>query len=125
MQAQISYALVPPARIIRDSDDGEGGFFRCCIELMDKGADVNSAWSSAAENCSDVIVLKRNERAVLGELGKNLGIYDAELQLIMLERFGNELHECRKAAREEYRERSRLLNTCSLLAGILLAILII
>ena len=125
MSAQISYALVPPDRIVREHDDGAGGFFRGCIEEMDKGSTLDRAWTQAAESCCDVRLLNRDERSRLCELGTQLGVYDAGLQLSALERFAEEFDGFRQTASDEYKEKSRLYTTCSLLAGTLLSILII
>lgn len=125
MSAQVSYALVPPERIIRDCDDGAGRFFHCCIEQLDKDISAAGAWSYAAENCPEVRTLTREERRLICELGSRLGVYDAQLQLSVLNSFGCQLEESCRSVMSEYRERSRLYTACSVLCGALVSILII
>ncbi|MBE6759966.1 MAG: hypothetical protein E7554_07750 [Ruminococcaceae bacterium] len=124
MTAQISYALVPPDRIIRDCAEGDG-FFGCCARGLDEGMTVVRAWSAAAEECTDCGCLHREERLLLCELGGSLGIYDAELQLSALSLYAEKLDGLCAAAETDRREKSRLYTTCSLLGGALLSILII
>ena len=124
MRAQVSYALVPPDRIIADCDDGEGGFFRCCIGALEQQP-IDRAWLYASEHCGAVRTLNAEERRLLLDLGGQLGKYDADLQLSALSVFAVRLEEFCRAASEQHRDRSRLRITCSLLAGALLSILII
>ena len=80
MCAQISFALVPPDRVIYDCDDGDGGFFRCCAERLVMDNSVEQAWVYAVDKCAAVRALKTDEHRLLCELGQQLGIYDMQLQ---------------------------------------------
>jgi len=125
MRAQIAVALAPPDRIILDMHDEPDCFFGCCGELVEKGLPVAGAWKQAVEGSADAACLSAEERRLLCELGGQLGMYDAELQLSLLAQYAEKTAVLRRRSEEEYRERSRLHTVCSLLGGALASILII
>jgi len=120
----ISYALVPPDRLICDFKD-DTDFFAGCRKDIEKTGNVHSAWQCAMKKSRDAEALNREERKLLEQLGQSLGIYDSQGQLDVLRRFEAEFTSARQTARRELCERSKTHMTCSLLTGVLIAIIII
>lgn len=121
---RVAHSLMPPDRILRESAH-TCSFFRCCTVYLDKGYNLHGAWMQASETCDDIRNLTSEQRIAIERIGSQLGAYDAELQLSTLKVLEEELESITAAASEEYRERSRLYSTCSLLVGTLVSLIIL
>ena len=107
----------------RTSDEllgNEHGHFAALVKAADCG-DMRAAW----ERACDALPEKREETALLRELGRSLGAADRESTLQLLERCKAELSSLKTAADEEYSKRGKAFFQVGTLCGIGAAILMI
>ena len=109
----------------RTSDElleSENGQFAALVKgFKEEYGDMRAAWEKAC----DTLPQKREETALLRELGKSLGASDKESTLGLLERCGAELSSLKTAADAEYSKRGKALFQVGTLCGIGAAILMI
>lgn len=98
-----------------------GSFARLVKEYCAEIGDIREAW----ERACDTLPKKREETALLYELGQSLGTFDKESTLRLLERCGSEIAALKAAAESEYSRRGKALVQVGTLCGIGAAILII
>lgn len=98
-----------------------GCFARLVNELKSESGDLRSAWGRACETLPQ----KREETALLRELGRTLGNSDKEGALRLLERCKAEFAALKTAADAEYSKRGKALLQVGTLCGIGAAILMI
>ena len=109
----------------RTSDElleNECGHFARLVKAFDEDHnDIRAAWEKAC----DTLPKKREETALLRELGRSLGASDKESTLDMLERCSAELASLKNAADTDYTKRGKALFQVGTLCGIGAAVLII
>lgn len=98
----------------------DGGFARLVNDLKNESGDLRSAWERACETLPP----KREETALLRELGRTLGNSDKEGALRLLERCKSEFAVLKAAADAEYSKRGKALFQVGTLCGIGAAIMI-
>lgn len=98
-----------------------GAFARLVVDLKSKSDDLRSAWEKACETLPQ----KREETALLRELGRTLGNSDKEGALRLLERCKSEFAALKASADAEYSKRGKALFQVGTLFGIGAAIMII
>lgn len=98
-----------------------GTFAKLVNALKCEYGDLRSAWEKAC----DTLPPKREEKALLRELGRTLGNSDREGALKLLERCSSELAALKAAADAEYSKRGKALFQVGTLCGIGAAIMII
>ncbi len=80
------------------------------------------------ENLPDIELwesLKRNEREIIIELGRNVGNLDRETQLHTLDIFQKRISDSLLKARDEYRTQEKLCHVIGITAGIFISILLV
>lgn len=120
--SRIECGLVPPDKLI---DGAEGEFFRLCRSNTGALGDVRAGWQKTVEQYSDIRFLEKRERTLVEELGRTLGRYDSERQTAVSRAYMHELEEMKKRAGQRLEEQGRIYMTCSVLLGMLGAILLI
>lgn len=96
-------------------------FARLVRAFKDELGDTRAAWEKAC----DTLPKKREETALLRELGKSLGAADKESTLDLLERCKAELMSLKTAAEADWSKRGKALFQVGTLCGIGAAVLII
>ena len=109
----------------RTSDElleNERGQFAALVKAFEADCgDMRAAW----ENACDMLPKKREETALLRELGRSLGAADKESTLDLLERCKAELMSLKAAAEADYTKRGKAFFQVGTLCGIGAAVLII
>lgn len=98
-----------------------GSFAKLVNSFKNETGDLRSAWEKACETLPQ----KREETALLRELGRTLGNSDKEGALRLLERCKSEFAALKAAADTEYSKRGKALFQVGTLCGIGTAIMII
>lgn len=100
-------------------------FARCRDHLEELGErSFGQIWVRAVE-AEPELLLTREERAVLAELGQVLGRYDADGQIAALERAEEGLKVCLARAEEDRRRLGRVYTALGMGSGAMLAILLL
>lgn len=100
----------------------EHGHFAQLVKTFNSGCgDMRTAWEKAC----DTLPKKREETALLRELGRSLGVADKESTLRLLERCKAELASLKTAAEADWSKRGKALFQVGTLCGIGAAILMI
>lgn len=109
----------------RTSDElleNENGAFAGLVKsFRDDRNDIRAAWEKACEQ----LPKKREETALLSELGRSLGSSDTESTLRLLERCAERISQLKSAAEAEFEKRGKAEFRIGALCGIGAAILII
>lgn len=121
----INYSLLPPDRLVTGFECTEDSFFGCCRQRIAEGMDIHAAWAAAMSDCGDTALLRAGEREMLAGLGRSLGTYDAHGQTAVLARYQEAFRRACVKAKEEKERQSGLYMSCSVLLGVLGAILIL
>lgn len=121
---EVSFELASPDRIIAGMS-GRGTFFTLCAGCISQGDSVPDAWESACKGCAELSSLTQEEQTLIEGIGCELGVYDAERQLAVIQRLRTRLEDCLHTADREIREKSSSYLTCPLLVSCLAALLII
>lgn len=98
-----------------------GSFATLVKEFKNDLGDSRAAWEKAC----DALPKKREETALLRDLGRSLGSFDKESALRLLERCGAEIAALKSTADAEYSKRGRAFFQVGTLCGIGAAVLII
>ena len=100
-------------------------FARCRDHLEELGErSFGQIWAGAVE-AEPELLLTREERTVLVELGQVLGRYDADGQIAALERAEEGLKACLARAEEDRRRLGRVYTALGVGSGAMLAILLL
>lgn len=102
-------------------ENEQGHFAQLVKTFKEEIGDVRAAWDKAC----DTLPQKREETALLRELGRSLGAADKESTLDLLERCSAELASLKNAADADYTKRGKALFQVGTLCGIGAAILMI
>ena len=102
-----------------------GGFFRRCGEKLDclDRYGFGTVWRG--ELAGSELLLKGEEREVIGHLGDVLGRYDGEGQCAAIARVRLELADLQRRVEEERQRLGRVYQTVSVGAGVMLVILLL
>lgn len=100
------------------------GFFGICTDRIEE-LGIKKAWSEAADKTGDVANLKVEDKNVLRELSRELGMSDVEGQKKAINRTADHIKECRKNAEEEYARLSKTYKGCGVLLGVFFLIILI
>lgn len=98
-----------------------GAFARLVESCLDECGDFREAWEKACKT----LPKKREETALLQELGRSLGASDTESTLRLLEQCGERIAALKAAADAEYSKRGKAIFQVGTLCGIGAAVLII
>lgn len=109
----------------RTSDElleSERGYFALLVKTFKSDCgDMRTAWEKACDQLSE----KREETALLRELGRSLGSSDKESTLRLLERCGAEIAALKTAAEADHSKRGKAFFQVGTLCGIGAAVLMI
>ena len=125
MIALMRFERLPLDRIIHRMKGKSAGFIRMCADKIESGSDFHAAWEYSTNHSPDLRCLKPEEREDLRGLGQSLGRSDLEGEISLIEGYRSRLAPLREAAAEEIKTKGRALQSCCLLAGIFLAIVMI
>ena len=93
--------------------------------MLDSGLCLRQSWRNACDRCSSFHFLNDEERMLAESIGGELGIYDREQQLEVLQQIADRTESFLRRVECEYRDKAKMYVTCSLLVGTLGALLII
>lgn len=102
-------------------ENENGEFARLVKSYLNEQPDIRAAWEKA---CGE-LPKKREETALLSELGQSLGSSDTESTLRLLEQCAERILRLRSAADAEFEKRGRAVFQIGALCGVGAAVLII
>ncbi|MDO5424469.1 MAG: stage III sporulation protein AB [Eubacteriales bacterium] len=102
------------------------GFLREAARMMEESSGMGLAEivRTAGERELKASALKPDDREILLELGERLGVLDVESQLGILELSWEQAGRQADAAREAYRQKSRVARYLGVLSGLFLVVLL-
>ena len=102
-------------------ENENGEFARLVKGYRSEQTDIRAAWEKACGN----LPAKREETALLSELGRSLGASDTESTLRLLEQCAERVSRLRASADAEFEKRGRAVFQIGALCGVGAAVLII
>lgn len=100
-----------------------GVFLNTEKEYIEKG--IKTAWEESIVNSTDSLCLKKDDIEVLKDFGENLGKTCADDQRENIDSVILRLRINLNSAKEDYNKNGMLFRKCSVLAGLMLAIMLI
>lgn len=131
LKAEMQYAGTPLQEIFREMGKRTaspfGDFFTKTADAMDRrnGKTLGKIMEEEAAECLADTGLTKSDRAQLVRLGERLGYLDVQMQMMVIERYKEELKRERKEAEEEYRQKGRVYRCLGFLGGVFLTLLLL
>ncbi|HET7627508.1 MAG TPA: stage III sporulation protein SpoIIIAB [Bacillales bacterium] len=130
LEAEIMYGLTPLgeacAHLARQTREPVSGLFAAFAdELANGSSDARTAWETALSENWPRTALGRPEREVLKQFGSTLGQHDPLQQQKQIRLALTHLEREEAEARDEQRRNEQMIKSLGLLAGLLLALLLI
>ncbi len=104
--------------------NNDKGIFKICSGLI-KEKGIKAAWETAVNNVCDEGFLKGNDKNVIIQLGKSLGMSDVEGQKNNIDMVVAELKKSISVAEEEDMRLGKVYKGCSVLLGVFIMIILI
>lgn len=106
-------------------ENENGAFARLVKSYRNEQTDIREAWEKACAELQNNLPAKREETALLSELGRSLGASDTESTLRLLEQCSERISQLRASAEAEFEKRGRAVFQIGALCGVGAAVLII
>lgn len=131
LKGELQYYAIPMDEMLSTfSNEADAPVRAICKEtrarlLADETLAFPSAWKAAVRSAMDRGELGDEESRALGGLGDILGQYPVDVQVAAFERCMGELRLIRETAIQEIKQKGNVYRTCSIAAGVMVALVLI
>lgn len=129
LKIKISYEFSAIPELLKEmqcKDKQEGGIFLInCLQYLDGGKDLKSAWNMSVDKFSQEMFLAKKDTDVLKDFSVGLGDSDVNGQITNISLYLEMLKTNLTEAENILKEKSRVTLSCSIFGSLLFSILLI